>query len=135
MYFLYFCKMIRSTSKTYNLTVLRTRPVASKKFFPDFTKAFDQVPKERLLGNLEVPGITGSILARIRDRLTDIGDSAAASTDWKVISGRRSCVRSPLGTVFFDVFIHVPLYSFLYSGKCSFYSQATFTNNSYIPNP
>ena len=24
---------------------------------------------------------------------------------------------------------------FLYSGKCSFHCQATFTNNSYIPSP
>ena len=31
-----------------------------------------------------------------------------------------------LGTV-------VPLYSFLYSGECSFYNQTSFTNNSYIP--
>ena len=27
----------------------------------------------------------------------------------------------------------VSLYSFLYSGKCAFRNQATFTNNSYIP--
>ena len=29
----------------------------------------------------------------------------------------------------------VLLYSFLYSGKCSFHSKATFTNNSHIPSP
>ena len=34
---------------------------------------------------------------------------------------------------FFCVKFCVPLYSFLYSGKCSFYNQTSFTNNSYIP--
>ena len=29
----------------------------------------------------------------------------------------------------------VLLYSFLYRGKCSFHSKATFTNNSHIPSP
>ena len=37
----------------------------------------------------------------------------------------------------FDVFFLstrvVSLYSLLYSGKCSFYNQTTFTNNSHIP--
>ena len=30
--------------------------------------------------------------------------------------------------------IPVPLYSFLYSGECSFHDLMSFTNNSYIPN-
>ena len=41
-------------------------------------------------------------------------------------------VREPF--IFVVMYMIVPLYSFLYSGECSFHDLMSFTNNSYIPN-
>ncbi len=72
--------------------------------FLDFTKAFDKVPKERLLEKLRAHGVRGDILTWIRAWLTGRRQRVVLngeSSDWEdVLSGVLQ--GSVLGTVFID---------------------------------
>ena len=73
---------------------------------PDFAKAFDKVPHERLLNKMQYYGIRGWLLSWMRDFLTNrkqrVVIKRISSTDWPVISNvPQGTVIGPLGLLIF----------------------------------
>ena len=77
-------------------------------FYLDFAKAFDKVPKERLLVKLEGKGVEGDVLAWLRDWLTDRKQRVVCEGSFSgsilVESGvpQGTVLGPPLFTVFID---------------------------------
>ncbi len=75
--------------------------------FLDFAKAFDKVPRERLLEKIRAHGVTGNILAWIREWITGRQQRVVIngqSSDWEEVSSGVLQV-SVLGQLLFTIYI------------------------------